>query len=615
MEAAAPVAALAGSQKRPFEDVAEPSTPNNRAISSASSTPLSILSVSTPSPLQRAPTAAAPTSASSSGAPAPTPTPAQSTPASSNAQSAKRRKLTAQEKEEQRVDKEVKAKARAEKKEQKEAEDKLKAQQKEEKNRAKELKKQQDEEEKRRKEEEKRKKEDEKQKKERSQMKLIAFFTKPKSTGDSSVKTTVDNIQTPATGPISLAPCTVVTNTNSAPPSPQKAIVKSAQSDYDRFFLPFSLPAHTILAPYNVFMEKRGARAAAKDRMNKLIAREEVESEPITMETLRSVFPKRRRGLNTATISEVVGLVNSSADDAIELTGEPNANQQKPLDMLKQIPMKYLRFPEDVRPPYYGTYTKLHESVEERKLARNPILRGLKDLNYDYDSEAEWEEPEEGEDLGSEGEEDLDEDGDEDMDGFLDDDDDPEIKRRLLSGDQEPVSSGLCWEDQDGVSILNDGSGAICTDFKEFRMGFLLEPQARSIDPFSTVYWAPEPTPAPVPMRPSMKDGAGNSSMNPPRFPLTSRPVNGLLNGSSSTPKTQVASGAKAVKTKRTIPAEQLPAFKAEVEGQDLTKIAMVEALKKRFPEFPKDAITNTLTLIAKREGKSEKEKRWTIVS
>jgi len=58
---------------------------------------------------------------------------------------------------------------------------------------------------------------------------------------------------------------------------------------------------------------------------------------------------------------------------------------------------------------------------------------------------------------------------------------------------------------------------------------------------------------------------------------------------------------------------DQLQEFKAEVEGQDLTKIGLIEALKKKFPKVPKDAISNTLTAVAKRVGPSEKEKRWVL--
>lgn len=303
-------------------------------------------------------------------------------------------------------------------------------------------------------------------------MRLNAFFTKPKVAAEPAANTTVEPIQTPSTGQASLSTDTAVTVANLVPPSPQKAIVKNAQSDYDRFFLPFSLPPHAVLAPSSVLLSKPDELAAARSRLDDIVAHKDVDmEEPSTVGSLRSIFPERRRGLETITIEEIIGRVNGSADNPIDLTEDRKA---KPLELLKQVPMKYLHFGEDVRPPYYGTYTKPHDLFQERKVARNPISRSLTDLNYDYDSEAEWEEPGEGEDLDTEGEEDLDDEGDEDLDGFLDDDNDPDIKRRLLNGDQEPVSTGLCWEDTSGVSRLNDGSGAISTEFKEFQMGFLL---------------------------------------------------------------------------------------------------------------------------------------------
>jgi chromatin assembly factor 1 subunit A len=302
-------------------------------------------------------------------------------------------------------------------------------------------------------------------------MRLNAFFSKPKGAGEPTGNTMVEPIQKPHTGQASLSADSVEIVANAAPPSPQKAIVQNAQSDYERVFLPFSLPSTGILAPLNALHSTPEDLAAAQARLDDIVAHKNVDTESITTEILGSVFTKRRRGLETKPMAEIVDRINGSADNPIDLTENPNT---KPLDLLKEVSMKYLHFGEDVRPPYYGTYTKPHDPDRERKVARNPTFRGLTDLNYDYDSEAEWEEPGEGEDLDSEGEEDLEEDAEEDLDGFLDDDDDPEVKRRLLNGDQEPVSTGLCWEDKRGVSRLNDGSGAISTEFKDFRMGFLL---------------------------------------------------------------------------------------------------------------------------------------------
>ncbi|KAF2448630.1 hypothetical protein P171DRAFT_518118 [Karstenula rhodostoma CBS 690.94] len=607
MEAPTPLpVVLASPQKRPRADDAEPSvsTPN-RTASSNTSTPLSVMSsVQTPSPLKQI-SAGTHTPSSSTA-----PTSTQSAPASSNdQQSAKRRKLTQQEKEEQVKEKEAKAKARAEKKTQKEAEEKLKADQKAQRDEEKRKKNEEKEEKKRAKELKQQQEEEEKKKKERSQMRLNAFFSKPKGAAEPTGNTTVEPVQKPCTGQTSLSSDTLEIIANAAPSSPQKAIVQNAQSDYERVFLPFSLPPTGILAPLNAFHNTPEDLAAAQARLDGMVTHKDIDMAPVTVETLRSIFPKRRRGLETRTMAEIVDRINGSADNPIDLTEDPNA---KPLDLLRQVSMKYLHFGEDVRPPYYGTYTKYHDPDQERKVARNPTFRGLTDLNYDYDSEAEWEEPGEGEDLDSEGEEDLEEDGEEDLDGFLDDEDDAEVKRRLLNGDQEPVSTGLCWEDRRGVSRLNDGSGAISTAFKDFKMGFLLQTQA-PIDPFSDSYWAPETSVSRASVQAAIKGDQSSRWINAPRLPLTARPVNGLMNTLNGPQKASPALDAKGGKAKRMIDASLVPAFKAEVAGSDLTKIGMIEALKKKFPKVPKDAITNTLTEVAQRIGPSAAEKRWVL--
>lgn len=103
--------------------------------------------------------------------------------------------------------------------------------------------------------------------------------------------------------------------------------------------------------------------------------------------------------------------------------------------------------------------------------------------------------------------------------------------------------------------------------------------------------------------------------MNPPRFPLMQRPVNGMLNTlNPSSDKASSPLSKPAKPPKRQIPTELIPAFKAEVEGSDLTKLALVEHLKKRFPKLPKDAINNTLSAVAARVGAKEVDKRWVLV-
>jgi chromatin assembly factor 1 subunit A len=257
--------------------------------------------------------------------------------------------------------------------------------------------------------------------------------------------------------------------------------VKNAKSDYERYFLPFNIPAHTILAPKNALMEDAAKMQAARTRLDTLIADGDVESRNVTSD-LKSFLPcTGRRGLKTTPVVEIIECVNNSSDQPIDLTEDDASQSRRPLDMLRQIPMKYIHFGEDVRPPYYGTYTKPYTDMEAARLARNPSSRLRQDTNYDYDSEAEWEEPEEGEDLDSEGDDDADEEAEDDLDGFLDDEEDPQLKRRLISGDLQPISTGLCWQDSQGVSRLNDGSGAICTDFREFSMGILLRKSSRPL--------------------------------------------------------------------------------------------------------------------------------------
>ncbi|KAJ8114738.1 hypothetical protein OPT61_g3446 [Boeremia exigua] len=596
-------------QKRPHDEDTEmqPSTPI-KAISSQASTPLSVLSnVQTPSPMQ--PTATA-TAANSTAT-------VQSTPGASGASSTqqpakkKRRVVTQQEKDDAAREKEAKAKARADKAAQKEAEAKLKADEKAQKAAQKEADSKAKAGEKAKKEAEKREKEEEKAKRERSQMKLNAFFMKPKVTASSAEPSVVDSNPDSTTPPVPLPlENSAGAVTDAIPPSPQKLIQKNALSDYERCFLPFSLPSHAILAPANAYMEDAEKLSAARQRLDRLSRDDRAGLEPLTVSTLKVLLPKcGPRGLKTATIKDVVKRIHGSPERPIDLTEDGEADRQPPLETLKTIPMKYIHFGEDVRPPYYGTYTKAYPDATGRRLARNAVSRVRQDTNYDYDSEAEWEEPEEGEDLDSEGEDDLEEEGDDDMDGFLDDEEDPQLKRRMLSGDLLPVSTGLCWENVKGVSVLNDGSGAISTELKEFKMEFLLDPCPRSIDPFSTSYWASSEHTA-TPSAATAQKNSSNGLMNPPsRVPLTHRTMNGLLNtlNSNSTP----ATASKPAVPKKMVPADQLPAFKAEIQGKDLTKIGMIEALKKAFPKLPKAAITHTLSTVAARVGPTEKEKRW----
>ena len=146
------------------------------------------------------------------------------------------------------------------------------------------------------------------------------------------------------------------------------------------------------------------------------------------------------------------------------------------MDALKEVAVKYLKYAEDVRPPYIGTYSKVPQGHSIAKLCRNPFTRALPATNYDYDSEAEWDEPEEGEDLDSEGEEEVDDEDGDDIREFLDDEGADDmgpngLKRRHLMGDVLPLYTDIHWEgSQRHLGPLMVPYGQASLDLKSFKI-------------------------------------------------------------------------------------------------------------------------------------------------
>ncbi len=72
--------------------------------------------------------------------------------------------------------------------------------------------------------------------------------------------------------------------------------------------------------------------------------------------------------------------------------------------------MKLLRFHDNTRPAYFGTFSKTSKVVTGRR----PFVQDEKLFDYEVDSDAEWEEEGEGEVLSSEDEKDKEEEEDDD---------------------------------------------------------------------------------------------------------------------------------------------------------------------------------------------------------
>ncbi|KAF7933316.1 hypothetical protein BELL_0574g00020 [Botrytis elliptica] len=526
---------------------------------------------------------------------------------------------------------EEKRKKEAEKEEEKkrkEAEKEVERKRKDEEKAAREEKKRLKDEEKRKKDEEKQRIEDEKKKKAASQKTLSSFFGTPVS-----AKTSKDDVSTsPASASRSMAPIPMA-STNLTPS-------KKEISPYDKMFPAFFVQNGVRLAPINHFARDDERSQIVQSTIDAYILGNRSPGRKREFDAMElfhlSSSSSLKRGKSIVPVREIMAELSGNPTKPIDLTADSQNSQIKRTKaQLKDVPMKFLKFQEDVRPPYQGTYTHIPVNGIS-KLARNPMRRDLPNTNYDYDSEAEWIEDEDAEDLNSEGEEDEEGlDDAEDMDGFLDDEnDDLLISRRAMGGiqgDLEPVSTGLCWEDRKKRSTY--------VKMMPFRMEFILDPKMKSIDPFSTQYWEPIVPPSQT------------GSMDPPRLPLKSTNTNtrqtspsplgstsnnkvsnpnqkstplsffGTPTSSSTTTSLPIHQGqgqgqeAKSdTKPKKYLPDSDLPAFKEAIQGSDLSKVGLVEVLKKKFPGRTGGAIKATLDLVARRVGGKEAEKRWVLV-
>lgn len=104
---------------------------------------------------------------------------------------------------------------------------------------------------------------------------------------------------------------------------------------------------------------------------------------------------------------------------------------------------KLLQFEENLRPPYFGSWSKHSGHIKPRKyLAKDPCL------DYDVESDLEWEEPEDGEDIAdsdAENEEDNDGYEDEEGDGFVVPDNymsDAECAEDMMESDAFEIENG-----------------------------------------------------------------------------------------------------------------------------------------------------------------------------
>lgn len=283
----------------------------------------------------------------------------------------------------------------------------------------------------------------------------------------------------------------------------------SSRSAYDKLFQPFFVKANVTVAKQPFEMDEEIREAKSKILEEYVDGRREYVPTKLcdnVLDILQIPF-RTRRGRPYPSVKDIMAKHHgNSMSMAIDLTTD---SHNQALKALETVPVKSLKFREDVRPPYVGTVSGLPAGLSSlRKVARRPATRAIPTLDYDYDSEAEWQE-DDGEDVDLDDMDDEDVDHDEDMDDFLDDSEDVGPAGPAFSGGMEPTSTGLCWENHNRLNNT--------TKTYKFRMEFMLgkswfpgekcqlaNPNAETlehhnlIDPFSDAYWKPARSTAPA---------------------------------------------------------------------------------------------------------------------
>ena len=322
-----------------------------------------------------------------------------------------------------------------------------------------------------------------------SQLRLNAFFARPMPANDGTIGLPSRESASPprCVSRRSSVDSAIGFDAGSKGGSNTTTPRKTQKSEYEKAFPSFFVHVYTTVAPVNRFIGSQEAHAHAQRRIDDSFDKEERSSQSqchqFDMQNLLRISQPKRRKIfqEQSSVKDIIAKLNSSPQYPIDLTNPTPDTLQTPIEMLRTVSTRYLKFAEDIRPPYIGTYTKVQDTRQATKIRRNPFTKGLPNTDYDYDSEAEWEEPGEGEDLDSEGEEENESEDDEEMDDFLDDEDAGDGarepgRRRAIVGDLEPINSGLCWEQDYSLDSSGAPTGSSKDDKNKFSLAqFKLE--------------------------------------------------------------------------------------------------------------------------------------------
>ncbi|KZO95215.1 hypothetical protein CALVIDRAFT_181345 [Calocera viscosa TUFC12733] len=219
----------------------------------------------------------------------------------------------------------------------------------------------------------------------------------------------------------------------------------SAKSDFDRHFHAFVVKKDVELAPVNPFSPHKPRskpEPIVLDSEGDIVMEDAPSNsgpEELLSEFLAAV-PSSRKGVKSTStwktaarycVRDVMAQITEAGvmgDDRLvrQLRGRLAAG--------RNVPVKLLQFHDNIRPAYFGTWTRSSAAVG----ARAPFARDITTFDYSYDSGDDWDEEDEGgEDVMSDGgsatpERDTDAEEDEFAGWMVDDDD--------VDGGEQPTS-------------------------------------------------------------------------------------------------------------------------------------------------------------------------------
>lgn len=344
------------------------------------------------------------------------------------------------------------------------------------------------------------------------------------------------------------------------------------KSDYQKYFLPFYAKDGVVL-PVDHFPSS-SLEERKKEIDQQLSLRNSADDAVLDWLVSKSVERSRR--------------VKFTAVSLLQQMTSKEKTDEELQSLLKMIPQKYIKFYENVRPPYIGTYSK-----DVILPADDPFCTDGTGFDYGYDSDLEWinEEEEDGEQGGVDNLESGDDDEDEEdeeasegeFEGFLDAEESsnksrPAGKRKFI-GPLIPtvhLRSNMENLDEDDRKYL-----------ELVKVQFLIE-QPIPVDPYVLINKAQSSSS--VKRLADADQDHGSSSNSPSVSPEKKRP-----------------------KTLITETAHLLKLFD-EIHDSTFSLGTVTEIAQKNLPQYSKQTIKNTVKEYAvKGTGKGDFGKKWVI--